>query len=55
MANLNKNRDKSHKVIDLTCNNSVYVGSYDDCCEFIEEQGSDYFTYEISYNISNQR
>lgn len=46
MANLNSNREKSNKVIDLECNESVYIGSYEDCKEFISEQ-SDYFMYII--------
>lgn len=47
MANLDPNRDKSCSVIDLVYNDSVYIGSYEDCCEFIEEQGDDYFLYKI--------
>ena len=46
MANLNPNREKSNKVIDLECNESVYIGSYEDCKEFISEQ-PDYFMYII--------
>lgn len=51
MANLNQNRDKSWCVIDLTCNDGVYVGGYDGCSDFIEEQGSDYFLYKIVRRI----
>lgn len=46
MANLNPNREKTNKVIDLVYNESVYTGSYKDCEEFISEQ-PDYFTYKI--------
>ena len=47
MINLNTNRDKSWSVIDWLYNDEVYIGSYDDCCEFIKKQGSDDFLYEI--------
>lgn len=46
MTNLNSNREKTNKVIDLECNEFVYIGSYEDCEEFISEQSS-YFTYKI--------
>ena len=46
MANLNPNREKTNKVIDLECNESVYIGSYENCEEFISEQ-LDYFMYII--------
>ena len=46
MANLNPNREKTNKVIDLEYNESVYIESYEDCEEFISEQ-SDYFMYII--------
>ena len=45
--NLNPNRVRSHKVLDLVFNDIVYTGSYDDCLDFISEQ-SDYFTYTIT-------
>lgn len=51
MANLDPNRDKSYSVIDLVYNDSVYIGSYEDCCQFIEEQGGDYFLYKIVKRI----
>lgn len=28
-----------HKVIDIYCNEVIYYGSYDACCEFITIQG----------------
>ena len=46
MANLNPNREKTNKVIDLVYNESVYVGSHEDCEEFISEQPY-YFMYII--------
>lgn len=46
MANLNPNREKTNKVIDLVYNESVYIGNYKDCEEFISEQ-PDYFMYII--------
>lgn len=50
MANLDKNRKKTWAVVDIVYNDDVYVGSYDDCCEFIEEQGMDGFSYKIKRN-----
>lgn len=57
MANLDKNREKSWAVVDIVYNDDVYVGSYDDCCEFIEEQGMDGFSYKIkrNYGAKNRR
>lgn len=46
MINLDPNREKSHKVLDLVYNDTVYVGSYEGCADFISEQ-PDYFTYYI--------
>lgn len=28
-----------HKVVDVYCNEVVYYGSYDACCEFINKRG----------------
>lgn len=42
MANLNPNREHTHVVIDnfsTTGREGVYSGSYEDCMEFIQEQG----------------
>lgn len=46
MINLNPNREKTHRVLDLVFNNTTYIGSYEDCEDFISEQ-PDYFTYYI--------
>ena len=46
MIKLDPNREKSHKVLDLVYNDTVYIGSYKDCQDFISEQ-PDYFTYYI--------
>ena len=53
MANLNPNRPTTHKVIDYLDTigeEGVYVGSLEDCQEFIAEQG-DTIGYDIVYNI----
>jgi hypothetical protein len=42
MANLNPNRKCTHVVIDnfdIVGREGVYSGSYEDCIEFIQEQG----------------
>lgn len=42
MANLNKNRMMTHRVIDhmdSISKEGVYAGSFEDCQEFIAEQG----------------
>lgn len=44
--NLNPNRVRSHKVLDLVYNDTVYIGSYEDCQDFISEQPN-HFTYKI--------
>ena len=51
MANLDTNREKSWSVIDLVYNDEVYTGSYNDCCEFVEEQGMDGFSYRIEKKL----
>ena len=38
-------------VIDLIYDDEVYVGSYDDCCEFIKEHG---IIYDYSYIIDKK-
>ena len=50
MANLNSNKDKTCSVIDLIYNDIAYVGSYKDCCQFLEEQGDSNFLYKIELN-----
>lgn len=53
MANLNPNRPTTHKVIDYfdeIGQHGVYVGSFEDCQDFIAEQG-DTIGYEIIVNI----
>ena len=42
MANLNPNRKRTHVVIDnfdIVGREGIYSGSYEDCMEFIQEQG----------------
>ena len=55
MANLDKNREKTWAVVDIVYNDDVYVGSYDDCCEFIEEQGMDGFSYKIKKKLWSEK
>lgn len=53
MANLDPNRITSHKVIDYTDEigkEGVYIGSFEDCQEFISEQG-DTIGYDIVSNV----
>lgn len=38
MINLDPNRKKTHKVIDLIYDDSCYIGSEEDCLEYVEEQ-----------------
>lgn len=53
MANLNSNKNKTCSVIDLIYNDIAYVGSYKDCCQFLEEQGDGHFLYKIELNYGN--
>ena len=51
MANLEPNIENTWSVIDLIYDDEVYVGSYDDCCEFIKENG---IIYDYSYVIDKK-
>ena len=56
MANLDPNRITSHVVIDYTDEigiEGVYIGSFDDCQEFISEQG-DAIGYDIVLNVKKK-
>ena len=51
MANLDPNIEETWSVIDLIYDDEVYVGSYDDCCEFIKENG---IIHDYSYIIDKK-